>query len=115
MCIAVGHFSQPSLSLSFSSSNHALKFSTISADSDFLRFQFPSNSLSLSLSGIRRRMASGSAVEEASKEKVTAPYGSWKSPITAEAVSSAGKRSGGIAVDGTGRLCWLEPRPHENG
>ncbi|RWR79336.1 Peptidase S9 [Cinnamomum micranthum f. kanehirae] len=60
-------------------------------------------------------MASGSAVEEASKQKVTAPYGSWKSPITAEAVSSAGKRSGGIAVDGTGRLCWLEPRPYENG
>lgn len=62
-------------------------------------------------------MASGSTVEAAAKEKkaTTAPYGSWKSPITAEAVSSTGKRFGGIAVDGTGRLCWLEPRPNENG
>ncbi|KAJ0985726.1 hypothetical protein J5N97_004082 [Dioscorea zingiberensis] len=48
-------------------------------------------------------------------DKITAPYGSWKSPITAEVVSSAGKRLEGIAVAGDGRLVWIETRPDEGG
>ncbi|KAI4336946.1 hypothetical protein L6164_015414 [Bauhinia variegata] len=51
----------------------------------------------------------------AKQEKITAPYGSWKSPITADVVSGASKRLGGTAVDGHGRLIWLESRPTESG
>ncbi|KAG6608495.1 Dipeptidyl aminopeptidase BIII, partial [Cucurbita argyrosperma subsp. sororia] len=46
---------------------------------------------------------------------ITAPYGSWKSPITADFVTAASKRLGGTAVDGNGRLIWLESRPYESG
>ncbi|KAK7387080.1 hypothetical protein VNO78_27578 [Psophocarpus tetragonolobus] len=45
----------------------------------------------------------------------TAPYGSWKSPITSDVVSGATKDLGGTAVDGRGRLIWLEFRPTESG
>ncbi|RVX15276.1 Dipeptidyl peptidase family member 6 [Vitis vinifera] len=55
------------------------------------------------------------AAPAASQDKVTAPYGSWKSPITADIVSGADKRLGGTAVDGDGRLIWLETRPTESG
>lgn len=51
----------------------------------------------------------------AKQEKITAPYGSWKSPITADVVSGASKRLGGTAVDAHGRLIWLESRPSESG
>ncbi|KAK1302399.1 hypothetical protein QJS10_CPB12g01396 [Acorus calamus] len=51
----------------------------------------------------------------AAVEKDTAPYGSWKSPITADVVSGADKRVGGIAVDGDGCLVWIESRPDEGG
>ncbi|XP_028791337.1 uncharacterized protein LOC114747212 [Neltuma alba] len=51
----------------------------------------------------------------AQEEPITAPYGSWKSPLTADVVSGASKRLGGIAVDGHGRLIWLESRPAESG
>lgn len=47
--------------------------------------------------------------------KITAPYGSWKSPITADVVTGASKRLGGTAVDGNGHLIWLESRPTESG
>lgn len=50
-----------------------------------------------------------------SGEKLTAPYGSWKSPITADVVSGSDKRLGGSAVDSLGRLFWLESRPTESG
>ena len=56
-------------------------------------------------------MASASST----RDKVTAPYGSWKSPITADVVSGAEKRLGGTAVDELGRLFWLESRPAESG
>ncbi|KAJ6815878.1 uncharacterized protein M6B38_418560 [Iris pallida] len=44
-----------------------------------------------------------------------APYGSWRSPITADAVSGADKRFGGFHVGGDGRLVWIETRPEERG
>ncbi|KAK3039385.1 hypothetical protein RJ639_027634 [Escallonia herrerae] len=56
-----------------------------------------------------------SPTSEAAKEKLTAPYGSWTSPITADVVSGAEKRLGGSAVDSHGRLFWLESRPTESG
>ncbi|KAF5740709.1 hypothetical protein HS088_TW11G00786 [Tripterygium wilfordii] len=69
-----------------------------------------------------RRMASSVASSNApplqvvsEQDKITAPYGSWKSPITADVVSGASKRLGGTSVDGHGRLIWLESRPNESG
>uniref|UniRef100_A0A2N9HSW5 Peptidase S9 prolyl oligopeptidase catalytic domain-containing protein n=1 Tax=Fagus sylvatica TaxID=28930 RepID=A0A2N9HSW5_FAGSY len=47
--------------------------------------------------------------------KIAAPYGSWKSPLTADVVSGSSKRLGGTAVDSHGRLIWLESRPTESG
>ncbi|KAK4274721.1 hypothetical protein QN277_017904 [Acacia crassicarpa] len=51
----------------------------------------------------------------AQEEPITAPYGSWKSPLTADVVSGASKKLCGMAVDGHGRLIWLESRPTESG
>ncbi|KAL6605963.1 hypothetical protein ACP70R_041616 [Stipagrostis hirtigluma subsp. patula] len=48
-------------------------------------------------------------------EKATAPYGSWVSPISAAAVSAAGRTVEGLAVAGDGRLVWVETRPEEGG
>lgn len=55
------------------------------------------------------------AYSSSTDEKITAPYGSWKSPITADFVSGAEKRLGATAVDDLGRLFWLESRPLESG
>ncbi|KAL6605964.1 hypothetical protein ACP70R_041617 [Stipagrostis hirtigluma subsp. patula] len=44
-----------------------------------------------------------------------APYGSWRSPITADVVSGSDKRLGGIALAGDGRLLWIEGRPEKKG
>ncbi|XP_004500058.1 dipeptidyl-peptidase 5 isoform X2 [Cicer arietinum] len=63
----------------------------------------------------RRRFNSCTKVTMASHTITTSPYGSWKSPITADVVSGASKRLGGTAVDGRGRLIWLESRPTESG
>ncbi|KAF9687591.1 hypothetical protein SADUNF_Sadunf02G0109300 [Salix dunnii] len=62
-------------------------------------------------------MASSTQVVDATarQDKVTAPYGSWKSPITADVVSGASKRLSGIAVDCHGHLFWVESRPSESG
>ncbi|XP_023739480.1 uncharacterized protein LOC111887540 [Lactuca sativa] len=49
------------------------------------------------------------------EQKITAPYGSWSSPITSDVVSGASKGLGGTAVDSHGRLFWLESRPSESG
>ncbi|XP_062099340.1 uncharacterized protein LOC133805232 [Humulus lupulus] len=51
----------------------------------------------------------------AKQEKITAPYGSWSSPITADVVAGASKRLGGTSVDSNGHLIWLESRPAEAG
>ncbi|CAI0558258.1 unnamed protein product [Linum tenue] len=59
----------------------------------------------------RATMASSAPAQE----RTTAPYGSWKSPITADVVSGASKYLGGTAVDGQGRLIVLESRPNEGG
>ncbi|XP_050365718.1 uncharacterized protein LOC126784289 [Argentina anserina] len=57
------------------------------------------------------RMTSSSA----SQSKTTAPYGSWKSPISADLVSGASKLLAGTAVDSLGRLIYLESRPSQSG
>jgi dipeptidyl aminopeptidase/acylaminoacyl peptidase len=49
---------------------------------------------------------------------IVSPYGSWKSPISSEAIVSAGLRLGDVAIDGEGdttRYLWLEGRPSEKG
>ncbi|CAI9116598.1 OLC1v1017791C1 [Oldenlandia corymbosa var. corymbosa] len=57
-----------------------------------------------------------SSATPATADKITtAPYGSWKSPITADLVSGSEKRLGGSAVDSNGRLYWVESRPLESG
>lgn len=43
-----------------------------------------------------------------------APYGSWKSPITADRIVEGGVGLGQIALDGY-EICWSESRPRENG
>jgi dipeptidyl aminopeptidase/acylaminoacyl peptidase len=45
---------------------------------------------------------------------VTAPYGSWHSPISADLIASAGIRLGQIALAGRD-IFWLEGRPEEQG
>ncbi|CAL5037496.1 unnamed protein product [Urochloa decumbens] len=47
--------------------------------------------------------------------KATAPYGSWESPISAAAVSAAGRTAEGLAIAGDDRLLWVETRPEEGG
>ncbi|KAF9622679.1 hypothetical protein IFM89_032600 [Coptis chinensis] len=59
-----------------------------------------------------KRMASETP---SSSKKITSPYGSWKSPITADIVSSGGKSLAGLALDGHDRLLWVESRPNESG
>ena len=44
----------------------------------------------------------------------TAPYGSWKSPITSELIVSEAIGLGGIALDGAD-IYWVEMRPSEGG
>ncbi|CAK7347594.1 unnamed protein product [Dovyalis caffra] len=60
-----------------------------------------------------KTMASSTQVDATAKH--TAPYGSWKSPITADVVSGASKRIAGTAVDSHGHLFWVESRPAESG
>lgn len=45
----------------------------------------------------------------------SAQYGSWKSPISADFVSSFQKRLEGFAIDAHHRLFWLESRPSQSG
>ncbi|PKA50012.1 acylaminoacyl-peptidase [Apostasia shenzhenica] len=63
----------------------------------------------------RRTMAAEASRASGGAERSTAPYGSWKSPITADVVSGAEKMLGGIGVAGDGRIVWIETRPEEGG
>ena len=46
----------------------------------------------------------------------TAPYGSWKSPLTAEFITEAGVNLGSLSLGPTsGDLFWIERRPQEGG
>jgi dipeptidyl aminopeptidase/acylaminoacyl peptidase len=44
-----------------------------------------------------------------------APYGSWRSPITAADVARAGRRLGGAEIAADGAIWWAEGRPEEGG
>ncbi len=46
--------------------------------------------------------------------KTISPYGSWKSPITAELITQGGLRLAEVRVDGSD-VYWLEGRPEEAG
>ncbi|KAL6861819.1 hypothetical protein ACP4OV_017519 [Aristida adscensionis] len=59
--------------------------------------------------------AAAAATAGGDGKPVAAPYGSWRSPITADVVSGSDKRLGGIALGGDGRLLWIEGRPEEKG
>ncbi len=44
----------------------------------------------------------------------TAPYGTWRSPITPESLTEAQVGLGPVTID-RGQICWLESRPTEGG
>ncbi|XP_020090128.1 dipeptidyl-peptidase 5-like isoform X1 [Ananas comosus] len=73
----------------------------------------PSSSLTPSSSSSSSSLSMAS--EAVAVEKTSGPYGSWKSPITADVVAGAEKRLGGVALGGDGRLLWIETRPGEGG
>ncbi|KAI3889804.1 hypothetical protein MKX03_033842 [Papaver bracteatum] len=82
------------------------------------KITIPSSTRSISSiisSSLDLGQAEGGRDSKMENKKITAPYGSWKSPITADVVSGADKRLGGIAVDGHGHLLWVETRPNEAG
>ena len=45
---------------------------------------------------------------------IIAPYGTWRSPLSAQAAAAAGTRLSSVAIDGPD-VYWLEGRPHEGG
>ena len=47
-------------------------------------------------------------------DQLTAPYGSWRSPITAELLAEATVHLGEVSVDGDA-IYWVETRPSEQG
>lgn len=49
-----------------------------------------------------------------SGERAEAPFGSWKSPISASMIADTTISLGGVFVD-NGQIYWLEGRPSENG
>jgi dipeptidyl aminopeptidase/acylaminoacyl peptidase len=46
--------------------------------------------------------------------RISAPYGTWKSPVTARTVAAGALRLGGIALDGND-VYWIEGRPRDGG
>lgn len=59
-------------------------------------------------------LGAGRAEHPGTFRKRAAPYGSWESPITAEAASAGGVRLDSPSADGEDRY-WLEGRPTEQG
>ncbi|XP_061354323.1 probable dipeptidyl-peptidase 5 [Gastrolobium bilobum] len=107
-----------SRSSSFSSSCYSKLFFTHSVNHFSTKLLLLSSLSSKTLNqqrccNCKKGMASSRATSDS--DRITAPYGSWKSPITADVVSGASKKLGGTAVDGRGRLIWLESRPTESG
>jgi dipeptidyl aminopeptidase/acylaminoacyl peptidase len=64
--------------------------------------------------GRRARGRVGDAAAEAAAVPVTAPYGSWRSPVTAGLIAEASVGLGQIALDG-GDAYWTVLRPSEGG
>lgn len=100
------------------------RFSVSAHYSAFPRFSFSSILTRLSITNPhyhqhqRHRLTSNRPAMSASlspDSAAVAPYGSWKSPITADVVAGASKRLGGSALGPGGRLIWLESRPAEGG
>lgn len=50
----------------------------------------------------------------AAKTPTAAPYGSWRSPITSDAIVADSLRLGQVAIDGAA-IYWVEGRPKEGG
>ena len=61
------------------------------------------------------RMLTTSLHAIAMTAKITAPYGSWASPVTAKFITTSGVRLGSPSLDDEDRLHWLEGRPQEKG
>jgi hypothetical protein len=110
--------------LLLTSLNHLVSFSLTRLPSSSAHNLFLSRSFSSSIRRFNRfslkplrsfASMSSSSPDAAQTPLTTAPYGSWKSPITADIVSGASKRLGGTAVDSHGRLVLLESRPNESG
>src|SRR6476620_5459196 len=57
---------------------------------------------------------SGDISNTVSAQPAVAPYGSWRSPITAQTLVQGAVRFGDVAVDGE-TLYWVEGRPEEQG
>jgi dipeptidyl aminopeptidase/acylaminoacyl peptidase len=53
-------------------------------------------------------------MSNAMNQRQTAPFGTWKSTITARTITAGTVGLGSVAVDG-GTLYWLESRPEEDG
>jgi dipeptidyl aminopeptidase/acylaminoacyl peptidase len=53
-------------------------------------------------------------IERIMDKKQIAPYGSWKSPITSDLITSATIGVSGVALDGPD-IYWIESRPSEQG
>src|SRR5688572_326410 len=49
-----------------------------------------------------------------SNEPVEAPYGSWRSPISAKMLVQGAVRFGDVSIDGD-TIYWVEGRPQEEG
>src|SRR5499427_10576727 len=66
--------------------------------------------VSVDLRGITAAMSSSSS----SSSTKTAPYGSWKSPITSDLIVAQSISLGEVQLDGE-NLYWVEGRPQEQG
>ncbi|CAA7016024.1 unnamed protein product [Microthlaspi erraticum] len=112
--VSLTRFPSSSSSSFFSSYAHRLFLSPSISSSSIRRFNLFSLKPSRSFAIMSSSTPHG-ADSPHQEKTTTAPYGSWKSPITADIVSGASKRLGGTTVDSRGRLVWLESRPNESG